>query len=118
MAHASQDSSKLTPAAFHILLALADGDRHGLGIVHEVEGRTDGDVKLGPGLLYGSIKKLLHAGLIQEPERPAPELDDPRRRYYRITESGHRALHNEAARMERLVGVAREKRVLDRKVAS
>ena len=110
--------ARTTQATFHILLALADGDRHGLGIVHEVEGRTDGQVKLGPGLLYGSIKKLLHAGLIQEPdERPAPELDDPRRRYYRITEAGRRRLRTEAVRMERLVGVAREKHVLDGNVA-
>jgi DNA-binding PadR family transcriptional regulator len=103
----------LTPAMFHILLALADGNRHGLGIVREVERRTQGEVRLGPGTLYGSIKKLLRLGHIVEPgERPGPEHDDPRRRYYKISNRGRRVLEIEAARMDRLVQVAREKAVI------
>ena len=103
----------LTPAMFHILLALADENRHGLGIVREVERRTQGEVKLGPGTLYGSIKKLLGMGYLEEPgRRPRPEEDDPRRRYYRMTRNGRRVLEEEAARMDRLVRVAREKAVL------
>jgi DNA-binding PadR family transcriptional regulator len=102
-----------TPAMFHILLALADENRHGLGIVREVERRTEGEVILGPGTLYGSIKKLLAMGYIEEPvRRPRPEEDDPRRRYYRISSSGRRVLEGEAALMDRLVRVAREKAVL------
>jgi DNA-binding PadR family transcriptional regulator len=108
-----EPTSTVTPAMFHILLALADSQRHGLGIVHEVERRTDGSVRLGPGLLYGSIKKLVAAGYIEEPtKRPPPSRDDPRRRYYRITRRGRRILEAEAARLEQVVGVAREKRVL------
>lgn len=106
-------SFTLTPAMFHILLALADGARHGLGIVHEVEERTEGDITIGPGLLYGSIRKLVHAGLIEEPKRrPPKEADDPRRIYYRITKAGRRSLEAEARRIQRVVGVAREKDVL------
>ena len=98
---------------FHILLALADGQRHGLGIVHEVEERTNGSVRLGPGLLYGSIKKLVTARYIEEPpKRPPPNEDDPRRRYYRITRTGRRILEAEAAHLVQVVGVAREKQVL------
>lgn len=103
----------VTPAMFHILLALVDGQRHGLGIVHEVEDRTDGAVRLGPGLLYGSIKKLVAAGYIEEPTtRPPPSRDDPRRRYYRITKQGRCALEAEATHLEQVVGIARAKRVL------
>jgi DNA-binding PadR family transcriptional regulator len=103
----------ITPAMFHILLALVDGQRHGLGIVHEVEACTNGAVRLGPGLLYGSIKKLAAAGYIEEPTtRPPPSRDDPRRRYYRITRPGRSALAAEAAHLEQVVGIARDKRVL------
>ena len=105
--------SSITPAMFHILLALSDSQRHGLGIVREVEERTNGSVRLGPGLLYGSIKKLVAAGHIEEPtSRPPPSRDDPRRRYYRITRKGRSALETEATRHEQFVGIAREKRVL------
>ena len=104
--------SALTPAMFHILLALADENRHGLGIVREVERRTQGEVRLGPGTLYGSIKKLLGLRYIEEPgTRPRPEDDDPRRRYYRISPRGRRILEEEAVRMDRLLNVAREKAV-------
>jgi len=109
----SASAATVTPAMFHILLALADGQRHGLGIVREVRERTDGSVRLGPGLLYGSIKKLLAAGYIEEPsKRPPPTRDDPRRRYYRITKLGRDVLKTEAARLAQIVAVARNKRVL------
>jgi DNA-binding PadR family transcriptional regulator len=104
----------LTPAAFHILMALADEDRHGLGIVGEVQGRTGGEVQLGPGTLYGTIKRLRAEGFIEEAETPPDPSDhDPRRRYYAITPSGREALAREARRMEVLVHVARSKAVLD-----
>lgn len=104
----------LTPAAFQILLALADEDRHGLGIMDEVEARTGGEVQLGPGTLYGTIKRLRQADMIREvPEAPDPGDDDPRRRYYTLTPSGREALAREARRMEVMVHVARSKAVLD-----
>src|SRR5579885_3073479 len=79
----------LTPAVFHILLALADGERHGYGIMQEIAAATDGQMRIGPGTLYRSIKQMLAAGMIEESdERPDPELDDERRRYYRLTSFG------------------------------
>ncbi len=84
-----EDMLPLTPAVFNILLALADGEKHGYAIMIEVEENTQGEVKMGPGTLYGSIKRMLGAGLIEETdERPDPELDDERRRYYRLSGSG------------------------------
>ena len=103
----------LTPAVLHILLALADEERHGYGIMKEVERRTEGQTRLGPGTLYGSIKRMLADGLIEESdERPDPELDDQRRRYYRITDFGRSVAGAEAVRLESLVRVARDKRLL------
>lgn len=103
----------LTPAVFHILLALADGEKHGYGIMKEAEFNTDGQMKMGPGTLYGSIKRMLAADLIAESdERPDPEMDDERRRYYRLTEFGQRALKAETARLAHLVAVAQTKRLL------
>jgi DNA-binding PadR family transcriptional regulator len=100
---------------FQILLALLDEERHGYGIKREVSARTDGDVQLGPGTLYGSIKRMVGSGLIEESdERPDPDLDDERRRYYRITPLGRKVAAAEARRMERLVGIARAKRLLRR----
>ena len=117
MTRKSDWPNTLTPAAVHILLALADEDRHGLGIVDEVERRTGGEVKLGPGTLYGTIKRLRVAGLIEEPADPATPADpaqgDTRRRYYRITSAGREALQTEARRLERLVLTARQKAVLE-----
>ena len=102
----------LTPAIVHILLALADEDRHGYGIMQEVARLTDGEVRMGPGTLYGTIKRLLAAQLIEEAEeRPDPELDDERRRYYRITALGERALKRETTRVAMLVSAARAKKV-------
>jgi DNA-binding PadR family transcriptional regulator len=103
----------LTPAVLQILLSLADEERHGYGIMREVEDRTGGGVRMGPGTLYGSIKRMLVEGLIEESdERPDPELDDSRRRYYRITDFGRRVAGAEVARLESLVRSAREKKLL------
>ena len=105
----------LTPAVFHILLALADGERHGYGVIKEVDARTEGKVRLGPGTLYGSIKRMLAEGMIEESgERPDPELDDERRRYYRLTGFGRRVASAEAERLSGLVAAARAKRLLSR----
>ncbi len=107
------NSPALTPAAFHILLALADAERHGYGIMQDVAWRTGGAMRLSSGTLYRSIKQLLGAGLIAESdERPDPALDDERRRYYRLTVVGRRAAEAEAARLDQLVGIARAKRLL------
>lgn len=106
------DFLPLTPAIAHILLALADGDRHGYGIMQEVERLTSGSVRMGPGTLYGTIKRMLGSGLAAEAdERPDPDLDDERRRYYRMTPLGRAVLQAETARMEALVSAARAKRV-------
>jgi DNA-binding PadR family transcriptional regulator len=105
----------LPVSEFQILLALADEERHGYAIMREVATRTDGDVQLGPGTLYGAIKRMVTSRLIEESdERPDPDLDDERRRYYRITALGRQAAVAEARRMERLVGIARAKRLLGR----
>jgi len=104
-------SLHLSTAMFHILLALADGQKHGYGIMREVEQRHA--VSLGPGTLYGAIKRMLEAGLIGEAEeRPDPKLDDQRRRYYHLTPAGHSAASAEAARLEGLVSQARAKQLL------
>ncbi len=102
----------LRPAVLHILLAVADGERHGYGIMREVEERTGGETRLGPGTLYGSIKRMLADGLIEESEeRPDPALDDSRRRYYRITDFGRRVVGAEAERLQSLVSTARAKKI-------
>src|SRR5919202_4836137 len=107
------DMLPLTPAVLHILLALADEERHGYGIMKEVERRTEGQTRLGPGTLYGSIKRMLADGLIEESdERPDPELDDHRRRYYRITDFGRWVAGAEAERLSGLVSTARARRLL------
>lgn len=106
------DLLPLTPAIAHILLALADHERHGYGIMLEVERLTAGATRMGPGTLYGTVKRLLASGLIEEAdERPDPALDDERRRYYRITRLGKRVLQAESARMATLLAAARSKRV-------
>lgn len=102
----------LTPVVFDVLLALADGERHGYGIILEVERRTAGGSRLGPGTLYGALRRLREGGLIEESdERPAPDLDDERRRYYRLTDLGGRALAAEVARLDSAVRAARAKGV-------
>jgi len=105
----------LTPAMFHILLALADRERHGYHIMREIEERTEGRVRLGPGTLYGSMKRMLADGLVEETEeRPDPELDDERRRYYRLTDFGFRVASAEAERLASLVKAARSKKLLSK----
>ena len=98
----------LPPATFHILLALADGDRHGYGIIQDIEARTDGALRLSAGTLYRSIQRMLEQGLIVEAKRrPARALDDPRRRYYRLAPFGQSVAQAEAGRLTDLVRLAR-----------
>jgi len=98
----------LPPATFHILLALVGEDRHGYAIIQDVAARTDGDLKLSAGTLYRSIQRMLEQGLIVETrDRPAPEDDDERRRYYRITPEGTAAAKEEVRRLGQLVKMAR-----------
>ena len=104
----------LTPAVFHILLALADGPKHGYGIMKEVEAITNGRITMGPGTLYGSIKRMLKARLICESdERPDPDLDDQRRRYYELTELGRKVLRAESQRLVNQVEVMQRKNVFE-----
>lgn len=111
MPHHDDEAEALLPlpeATFHILLAVADGDRHGYGIIQDVAARTDGALKLGAGTLYRSIQRMLEQGLIVETaQRPAPEQDDERRRYYRITPFGRQVARAETARLQRLLTLAR-----------
>ncbi len=109
MARRQAGDTSLTPGAYHILLALARGERHGYGIMREVERLSDETMRLGPGTLYRTLKDLLDAGLIAESgERPDPEHDDERRRYYSLTEAGRNAALMETRRLARLVERARE----------
>ncbi|HEY3741570.1 MAG TPA: PadR family transcriptional regulator [Bryobacteraceae bacterium] len=99
----------LGSAVFHILVALAGRDRHGYSIMQDIAARTDGQIQLSPGTLYGSIRRLLESDLIQElDERPDPEHDDERRRYYRLTKLGRDVAEAEARRLTRLLGQARD----------
>jgi DNA-binding PadR family transcriptional regulator len=103
----------LTPAVFHILLSLTDGEKHGYGIMQEIAVRTKNVLIMGPGTLYGTLKRMLEAGLVEEcGERPDPAMDDQRRRYYRLTRQGRRAARAEAERLEALVQAARAKSLL------
>lgn len=106
------DFLPLTPAGFHILLALSAGEKHGYAMMREVDELSNGTVRLGPGTLYRSIKRMLDDGLIEEAgEREDPALDDERRRYYRLAPFGAQTLELETARLERLLSVARQRRV-------
>lgn len=108
----SDVQSPLTPAMFNVLLALADGDKHGYAVLKEVAEQTGGEVQLSTGTLYGIIKRLLSDGLIVEVRRrPAIENDDQRRRYYHLTTSGREVALAEAERMEKLVTRARNKQL-------
>lgn len=105
----ADDLLPLPAATFHILMALADGDRHGYGIIQDVSASTDGGLKLSAGTLYRSIQRMLEQGLIVETsERPAPDLDDERRRYYRMTPFGEAVARAELRRIEGLVRIARK----------
>ena len=103
----------LTTAVFHILLALADGEKHGYGIMKEVTQRSEGSVRMGPGTLYGSIGRMLESGLIElAEERPDAEMDDERRRYYRLTDFGLRVTRAESQRLMQLLRIAQAKQVM------
>lgn len=104
----------LSPAVFHILLALADEERHGYAIMRDIDDRTDGIVRVGPGMLYGSIKWLVADGFIEEASAKSKD-DDERRKYYRLTADGRALLRAEASRLEAAVGLARTRRVLSKK---
>jgi DNA-binding PadR family transcriptional regulator len=109
----------LKPHWFHVLLCLTEQEQHGYGIMQEVLTRTDGKVRLGPATLYGTIKRLMDGGLIEESSRrPAAVLDDARRRYYRLTPLGRRVLDAESRRLEDLVRVIRSKRGLTERKAT
>lgn len=110
---AIQEFLPLKPQWFHIMLSLAGGEQHGYGIMQEVLQRTSGKVRLWPATLYGSIKRLIEADLIEESdERPEPELDDARRRYYRLTKLGRRVLNAESERLQDLVRAIRVKQAM------
>lgn len=103
----------MSPQVFHILLSLADQDLHGYAIISDISARTGGEVVITASTLYAALKRLLDDGLVEELERPAD--DDPRRRYYRITKLGRTAGREEAARLDALAQMAREKRWLPTK---
>ena len=103
------DLLPLTPVVFHILLALADGSRHGYAIMQDVNRRSDGNVGLGPGTLYGAIQRMEDAAVLQKTAPPVDEAPDPRRRYYQMTERGRSALLAETERLESLVAAVRQK---------
>jgi DNA-binding PadR family transcriptional regulator len=103
----------LTPAVFYLLLALAGGEKHGYELMKQVRQDSSGQVKMGTGALYGSLKRMLADGLIEEAgERPDPALDDERRRYYRLMERGRQALGAELRRYARVVSLAGQRRLL------
>lgn len=105
-------NAPLTPAVLHILLALSARDRHGYGIMKQVEADSQGKVKMGPGTLYGSLGRMVEAGLIRESDRKVdPEIDDQRRVYYRITGLGQKALAAELERYREVVAVAGQRRL-------
>ncbi len=104
--------SPLTPAVFHILLALSNGERHGYGIMKQVEADSQGNVNMGAGTLYGSLKRMHDAGLVKESDKKVdPEMDDERRIYYQITGVGAKVLAAELERYKRIVTLAQEKKL-------
>ena len=106
----AQANAPLTPAVLHILLALSTQARHGYGIMKQVESDSQGKVKMGPGTLYGSLVRMIDAGLIRESDRKVdPKMDDERRVYYKLTALGQKSLAAELQRYRQVVTVAREK---------
>lgn len=103
----------LTPAVVHVLLSLAEGERHGYAILKDVERQTEHRVKLGPGTLYGTLQRLMELGWVEETDGPAEPVDQ-RRRYYRLTRGGREALRAEVVRLEALVNAARARRIVPR----
>ena len=114
----SNSTPPLTPAVFHILLALSGGERHGYGIMKQVEADSQGKVTMGPGTLYGSLKRMLDAGLVKESDkRVDPEMDDERRIYYQITGAGAEALAAELERYQRIVAIAQQRKLFPKTFA-
>jgi DNA-binding PadR family transcriptional regulator len=108
----------LTPAVFHILLALSSGERHGYGIMKQVEVDSQGKVTMGPGTLYGSLKRMLDAGLVRESDkRVDPKMDDQRRIYYQITGAGVKALEAELERYQYIVKIAQQRKLFPKTFA-
>ena len=106
----------LPPASFHILVALADEDRHGYGIIKDVAARSGGAVRLSPGTLYRSVERMLEQGLIREiASKPAKDMDDERRRYYRLTPFGRAVAMAEARRLAQMLALARPSGIAPRK---
>ena len=115
---ATSPNVPLTPAVFHILLALSSGERHGYGIMKQVESDSQGKVTMGPGTLYGSLKRMLDAGLVRESDkRVDPEMDDERRIYYQITGVGVKALEAELERYQRIVTIAQQRKLFPKTFA-
>ena len=113
MSNDPQNLLPLTPTVFHMLLALADGEKHGYGIMKAVEQETQGQMQIRTGSLYGAIQRMIESRLIKETnERPDPELDDERRRYYGLTDFGRRVLTAEAARIAQAMTVIQVKHIL------
>ena len=105
----------LTPGKFQVLIALADGEKHGYAIIKEVSRRTGGEISLSAATLYTIVRRFVQEGVIAESaERPDPALDDERRRYYRLTDFGRSVAHAEAIRMEKALGMARAKKLIPR----
>jgi DNA-binding PadR family transcriptional regulator len=115
----NESAAVLTPAVFHILLALSDGNSHGYGIMQDIEAFTSGEIRLGPGTLYRSIQRMLVDGLIEELEIALhDESDDDRRRHYRLTKKGLEIAQREARRLADLVDVARQRDLLVRRATT
>src|SRR3954470_2284193 len=109
------DCLPLTPAMFEVLIALADGEKHGYAVLKEVARRTGGRITLSPGTLYAIVRRFVQEGVVAESdERPDPALDDERRRYYRLTDFGRSVAMAEARRMETALGMARSKSLIPR----
>ena len=109
---ATSSTPPLTPAVFHILLALSSGERHGYGIMKQVEADSQGKVSMGPSTLYGSLKRMLDAGLVRESDkRVDPEMNDERRIYYQITGAGSEAIASELERYQRIVMIAQQRKL-------
>jgi len=112
----TESPAPLPPAVFHILMVLADDDRHGYAIIQAIADRTGGRVRIGPATLYRSLQRMLEDGLVEERrERPAPDEDDERRRYYAVSDLGRRVLAAETRRLEAAVSEAKRKNVLKAK---
>ena len=114
----TKSTPPLTPAVFHILLALSSGERHGYGIMKQVEADSQGKVTMGPGTLYGSLKRMLDAGLVRESDKWVDsEMDDERRIYYQITGMGVEALAAELERYQRIVTIAQQRKLYPKTIA-